>query len=97
MKNLNLDQLFLVLTLLRLQNLDKRVCDVLPCEYTCTFEETKLYKDNGLISIDMEDDTILIISETHTHVTIWTNPSDNEGRLIGIEVLLKHISFEDKV
>ena len=97
MKNLNLDQLFLVLTLLRLQNLDKRVCDVLPCEYTCTFEETELYKDNCLIAIDIMDDTILLIAETETHFTIWTNPSDTKGHSIEIEVLSKHISFEDKV
>lgn len=92
-----MDQMFLVLTMLKLQNLDKRVCDVLPCEYTCAFEETKLYKYNGLISIDIEDDTILLISEILTQVTIWTNPSDSKGHLIGIEVLLKHISLEDKI
>lgn len=97
MKNLNLDQLFLALTLLRLQNIDKRVCDVLPCEYTCTFEETKLYKDSCLVSIDIADDTILLIAEAETHFTIWTNPSDSKGHLIGIEVLLKHISLEDKI
>ena len=65
-----MDQMFLVLTMLRLQNLDRRVCDVLPCEYTCTFEETGLYRNNALISIDIEDDTILLIAEAGTRFTI---------------------------
>jgi hypothetical protein len=75
MEKLNMDQLFLVLTMLRLQNLDKRVCDVLPCEYTCTFEETDLYRDNPLLSIDIKDDTILLIAEAGTRFTIWKTPS----------------------
>lgn len=97
MKNLNMDQMFLVLTMLKLQNLDKRVCDVLPCEYTCTFEETDLYKDMDLISIDIEDDPTILLFNDENQFRIWLKPSTDEHKKFSIKKIIKLISFEDKV
>ena len=97
MEKLNMDQLFLVLTMLRLQNLDRRVCDVLPCEYTCTFEETDLYKDMDLISIDIKDDPIILLFNYENHFRIWLKPSTDEHKKFSIKQIIKLISFEDKI
>ena len=97
MKNLNMDQMFLVLTMLKLQNLDKRVCDVLPCEYTCTFEETDLYKDMDLISIDIKDEPILLLYNYENHFRIWSKPKTNKCKKFSIKQIIKLISFEDKI
>ena len=97
MEKLNMDQMFLVLTMLKLQNLDKRVCDVLPCEYTCTFEETDLYKDMDLISIDIENDPIILLFNDENQFRIWSKPSTDKCKKFSIKQIIKLISFEDKV
>ena len=97
MKNLEYDKALLLLIMLRVQHLNESVCDVLPCDYTCTFAETEFYIDGDMISLELKETSIVVYTVDglfHIHIQRTLGFG---GRTISFTEMMKHISFEDKV
>ena len=95
MENLTDDQALLLLIMLRVQHWNERVCDVLPCNYTCTFAETEIYSGEKILSIDIMSDSILVKAEDGKF-DLYKNFHEYSCSITFIDIM-KHISFEDKV
>ena len=102
MKNINIDSLNIIMTLLKLQNHDKKICDLFNTDWDCTFGELEIRKD--LIA---KNDGYNFSKNVHDILRWWTEESriciviwkrrDDIGDYIELDEVLKHVSLEDKV
>ena len=102
MQNINNDSLTLIMTLLKLQNHDKKICDLFITNHDCTFRELEL-EESLIAGIDgtefKKDDHVILrwwTEETRTCIVLWKK-GDAIGRYIELDEVLKHVSFEDKI
>lgn len=102
MQNINNDSLTLIMTLLKLQNHDKKICDLFNTDYSFTFGELETRKDliakiNGY-NFSKYGRNIFRwrTEESRICIVIWKS-KDAIGNYIELDEVLKHISFEDKV
>lgn len=102
MQIINNDSLNLIMTLLKLQNHDKKICDLFITNHDCTFGELKIEKSRVARPDGWEfrkDDHAVFrwwTEETWNCIVLWSK-NDAIGRFVELDEILKHVSFEDKV
>lgn len=102
MKNINIDSLNIIMTLLKLQNHDKKVCNLFNTNYDFTFGELELEKISiaGIGGTEFKKDNHSFLrwwtEESRICIVIWKR-RDTIGDYIELDEVLKHVSLEDKV
>ena len=93
------DQIEMIFVLLKIQNMDKRVCDLIPSYRTECFRDLKIQKftANGIVKMISSSVTIIEFDKDYSENVLYCYSDCDTVRYITLEDILKHISFEDTV
>lgn len=91
------DQIEMLFVLLKIQNMDKRVCDLIPSYRTECFRDLKIQKNGDGVKIVCDFIKIIVFEKCFSNDVLYCYSDGDTARYITLEDILKHISFEDTI